>query len=58
MSETYCDCTGSAPWPAMVRLSVGGRNLYARVAAHGKRKHREELLETYTELFVNGFALK
>jgi hypothetical protein len=37
---------------------VGGRNLYARVAAHGKRKHREELLETYTELFVNGFALK
>ena len=26
--NTYCDCTGSAPWPAMTRLSVGGLNRY------------------------------
>ena len=26
--KTYCDCSGSAPWPAMIRLPVGGRNLY------------------------------
>ncbi len=37
---------------------IGGRNVYARIAAHGKRKHREELLETYTQLFLKGFELK
>lgn len=21
---TYCDCTGRTPWPAMIRLHVGG----------------------------------
>lgn len=37
---------------------IGGRNIYARLAAHGKRKHREEVLETYSKLFIEGFALK
>ena len=24
----HCDCTGSAPWPVMTRLSVGGLSYY------------------------------
>ena len=46
--------TTSLTWVFM----VGGRNLYARLAAHGRRGHREDLLDTYSKLFVDGFALK
>ena len=28
MTEAFCDCTGSPPWPAMIRLRGGGPNRY------------------------------
>jgi len=28
MTEAYCDCTGSPPWPAMMRLHGGAPNHY------------------------------
>lgn len=28
MTEAYSDCTGSPPWPEMVRLHAGGPNHY------------------------------
>lgn len=38
-------------------FQIGGRNVLARIAAHGKRRHREELLDTYCGLFLDGFEL-
>lgn len=35
-----------------------GRNLTARVVAFGKRKAREEALETYSQLLLQGLQLK
>jgi hypothetical protein len=28
MTDAHCDCTGSPPWPAMIRLHAGGPNRY------------------------------
>jgi len=28
VTEARCDCTGSPPWPAMIRLHAGGPNRY------------------------------
>lgn len=28
MTEACCDCTGSPPWPAMIRLHAGGPSRY------------------------------
>ena len=28
INEAYCDCTGSPPWPAMMRLHAGAPNHY------------------------------
>ena len=28
MTEAHCDCTGSPPWPPMIRLHAGGPNRY------------------------------
>ena len=28
MIEARCDCTGSPPWPVMIRLHAGGPNRY------------------------------
>ena len=39
--NTYCDCTGSTPWPVMVRLSVGGLNRY--YLCYGCERVREEI---------------
>jgi len=27
-SQVFCDCTGEAPWPAMLKLNVAGRNRF------------------------------
>ena len=27
-TEAHCDCTGSPPWPAMIRLHAGGPKRY------------------------------
>jgi hypothetical protein len=35
MSEAYCDCSGSAPWPAMLRLHAGGPHRYYLCRACG-----------------------
>ena len=33
--EAYCDCTGSPPWPPMIRLHAGAPNHYYLCLACG-----------------------
>lgn len=33
--EAYCDCSGSAPWPAMIRLHAGAPQRYYLCRACG-----------------------
>ena len=55
VTEAHCDCTGSPPWPAMIRLHAGGPNrhylcpecgairedVYRNRAIIGQRWHEE-----------------
>jgi hypothetical protein len=42
-TEARCDCTGSPPWPAMVRLHGGGPNRY--YLCHERGATREDVYQ-------------